>query len=82
MSNLRTPQSVLDTAPAAEIYKSSAAGRSFLARRDERGRFLSSRCDRIGCEAPREARGRRFCAEHRQAHGRRLLAQIAAVVAS
>ena len=74
--------STTDTAPAADIYKSSAAGRSFLVRRDERGRFLPTRCDRIGCEAPREARGRRFCAEHRQAHGRRLLAQVAAVVSS
>jgi predicted nucleic acid binding AN1-type Zn finger protein len=68
-----------DTAPAADIYKSSAAGRSYLARRDERGRFLSQRCDRIGCEAPREACGGRFCAEHRQAHGRRLHAQITAI---
>ncbi len=65
-----------EPALAAEIYKSSAAGRSYLDRRDELGRFVSQRCDRIGCEAPREMRGRRFCTEHRQAHGSRLLAQL------
>jgi len=62
--------------PASEVYKSTAEGRSFLARRDERGRFVSQRCDRIGCEKPREAPERRFCAGHRRDHGARLLEQV------
>lgn len=47
------------------------------------GRFLSkfsgAVCDRIGCEEPIEAVGRRFCVTHRQEHGRRLLGQLDAI---
>lgn len=73
------------------IYKSAARraelpwwARNDYSGRDMKGRFIArwsgAVCDRIGCDDPIERRGARFCATHRQEHGRRLLAQLQATV--
>lgn len=79
-------------AEPSDIYKSSKrwAEMSYPEQMDARdgrdagGRFLprfsGKVCDRIGCDAPIEGSRARFCATHRQEHGRRLLGQLQAVI--
>lgn len=64
---------------AETIYKSSARAAGVVPWRWVREQWNGAICDRIGCCAPTEVHQGRFCTEHRQAHGSRLLAQLAGV---